>query len=84
MRIRTRRETAAGFGPGAALRDIRDGIAYTRREPVILWAVVLLVAMTGFGFPAVANLGPTWITTVVGVPVRDFGLVARDLGAWVH
>ena len=80
MRIRTRRETAAGFGPGAALRDIRDGIAYTRREPVILWAVVLLVAMMGFGFPAVANLGPTWITTVVGVPVRDFGLVAATWG----
>ncbi len=80
MRIRTRREAAAGFGPGAALRDIRDGIAYTRREPVILWAVVLLVAMTGFGFPAVANLGPTWITTVVGVPVRDFGLVAATWG----
>ena len=80
MRIRTRREAAAGFGPGAALRDIRDGIAYTRREPVILWAVVLLVAMMGFGFPAVANLGPTWITTVVGVPVRDFGLVAATWG----
>ena len=80
MRIRTRREAAAGFGPGAALRDIRAGIAYTRREPVILWAVVLLVAMTGFGFPAVANLGPTWITTVVGVPVRDFGLVAATWG----
>ena len=80
MRIRTRREVAAGFGPGAALRDIRAGIAYTRREPVILWAVVLLVAMMGFGFPAVANLGPTWITTVVGVPVRDFGLVAATWG----
>ena len=80
MRIRTRREAAAGFGPGTALRDIRAGIAYTRREPVILWAVVLLVAMTGFGFPAVANLGPTWITTVVGVPVRDFGLVAATWG----
>ena len=80
MRVRTRREAAAGFGPGAALRDIRDGIAYTRREPVILWAVVLLVAMTGFGFPAVANLGPTWITTVVGVPIRDFGLVAATWG----
>ena len=68
------------LAPGAALRDIRAGLAYTRREPVILWVVVLLIAMMGFGFPAVANLGPTWITTVVGVPVRDFGLVAATWG----
>ncbi len=80
MRIRTRREGSAGLRPGVALRDIRDGIAYTRGEPVILWVVVLLVAMMGFGFPAVANLGPTWITTVVGVPIREFGLVAATWG----
>ena len=36
--------------------------------------------MMGFGFPAVANLGPTWITTVVGVPIREFGLVAATWG----
>ena len=71
---------ATGLRPGVAWRDVRDGIAYTRGEPVILWVVVLLVAMMGFGFPAVANLGPTWITTVVGVPVRDFGLVAATWG----
>ena len=82
MRHRTPPRRHAGtFGFGAALRDIGDGLAYTRREPVILWVVVLLVAMMGLGFPAVANLGPTWITTVVGVPVRDFGLVAATWGA---
>ena len=80
MRIRTERGASLGLRPGAALRDIREGLVYTRREPVILWVVVLLVAMMGFGFPAVANLGPTWITTVVGVPVRDFGLVAATWG----
>ncbi len=82
MRHRTPpRHHASAFGFGAAMRDIGDGLAYTRREPLILWVVALLVAMMGLGFPAVANLGPTWITTVVGVPVRDFGLVAATWGA---
>ena len=80
MRHRTPHQTGGRFGLGDAMRDIRDGLAYTRSEPVILTVVLLLVAMMGLGFPAVANLGPTWITTVVGVPVRDFGLVAATWG----
>jgi len=80
MRHKTPHRTGGHFGLGDALRDIREGLAYTRSEPVILTVVLLLVAMMGLGFPAVANLGPTWITTVVGVPVRDFGLVAATWG----
>lgn len=68
------------FSFGNVLGEIREGLAYTWQEPRILWVVVLLVTMMGLGFPAVANLGPTWITTVVGVPVRDFGLVAATWG----
>jgi predicted MFS family arabinose efflux permease len=37
--------------------------------------------MMALGFPAVANLGPTWITTVVGVSFRNFGFVAITWGA---
>ena len=80
MRHRTPRVSVAALGMRVALRDVWAGLVYTRREPVILWVVVLLIAMMGLGFPAVANLGPTWITTVVGVPVREFGLVAATWG----
>lgn len=80
MRHKTPHRTGGHFGLAVALRDIREGLAYTRSEPVILTVVLLLVAMMGLGFPAVANLGPTWITTVVGVPVRDLGLVAATWG----
>ena len=80
MRHRSPRVSVAALGMRVALRDVWAGLVYTRREPVILWVVVLLIAMTGLGFPAVANLGPTWITTVVGVPVREFGLVAATWG----
>jgi predicted MFS family arabinose efflux permease len=46
----------------------------------VFWVIVLVLVMTGLGTPAVANLGPTWITTVVNVPVRDFGFVAATWG----
>ena len=81
MRHRSRPTVATRFSLGVAMRDIRDGLAYTVREPVILTVVLLFATMMALGFPAVANLGPTWITTVVGVPVRDFGLVAATWGA---
>ncbi len=62
------------------VRDVRDGIAYTRGNRTVFWVIVLVLVMTGLGTPAVANLGPTWITTVVDVPVRNFGLVAATWG----
>ncbi len=63
-----------------AIRDVREGIAYTRGDRTVFWVIVLLLVMTGLGTPAVANLGPTWITTVVNVPVRNFGFVAATWG----
>ena len=42
--------------------------------------IVLIVAMMSLGFPATANLGPTWITTVVGVPTRELGYVVVTWG----
>jgi len=67
------------------LRDVGEGLRYTRRESTVLGIVVLMVVMMGLGFPAVSNLGPTWVTTVVGVEVRHFGFVAIfwGLGAFL-
>ena len=59
-----------------ALRDIREGWRYSRAHDRVFWVIMLMMAMVGLGQPAVANLGPTWVTTVVGVPVRYFGLIA--------
>jgi ENTS family enterobactin (siderophore) exporter len=36
--------------------------------------------MMGLGFPATANLGPTWVTTVVGVEIRNVGFVVMNWG----
>lgn len=69
-----------GFGFSQAISDVRDGLSYARNHPVILWIIILLASMMGFGFPATANLGPTWITTVVGVEIKYVGLVAMPWG----
>jgi MFS family permease len=67
-------------GAARALRDVRDGIAYARRERVVLGVIAIVLATFTLGMPAVASLGPTWVTTVVGVPYRLFGLVAMTWG----
>ncbi len=65
---------------GKALDDVRDGMRYARAHPEVLWVILLLVAMMALGFPATANLGPTWITTVIGVSVANVGFVAMNWG----
>ena len=37
--------------------------------------------MMALGFPPTANLGPTWVTTVVGVSFSDFGWIALGWGS---
>jgi MFS family permease len=73
------------YGFRKTVADVREGVRYTRSNPTVQWVILLMVAMMALGFPAVANLGPTWITTVVDVSFRNFGFVALTwgLGAFV-
>lgn len=75
-----RKEVTGGYRFSHALADIREGLRYARGYPLVLWAILLLVAMMALGFPATANLGPTWITTVIGVSVANVGYVAMTWG----
>jgi len=68
------------FGFNRAIKDVLYGLSYARSHPVILWIIILVALMTGIGFPATANLGPTWITTVVGVEIKHVGFVAMPWG----
>ena len=70
---------AGAAGLRRTLVEVRKGIAYARTQPIVLSILALVIAI-GLGFPATANLGPTWVTTVVGVPYRYFGLVAVTWG----
>ena len=64
------------YGARRTLADVREGLVFARGNSTLLWVFLLLSSIMVFGFPAVANLGPTWITTVVGVSYRNFGFVA--------
>lgn len=83
MRYQTRHAgliAGRSYGFRQTVRDVRDGFAYTRGEPVIFWIILLMIATVGLGFPPTANLGPTWVTTVVGVSIRNFGFIAIAWG----
>ena len=76
----TTKRSDAPFSGLQAIRDVGDGFRYARSQPAVLWTILLLVTMMSFGFPATANLGPTWITTVVGVETRYFGVIGMTWG----
>ena len=78
--LATQHDSRERRGVAQTLRDVRLGIRYARSDRVVSSIILLMVAMMAFGFPATANLGPTWITTVVGVPIRDMGYVVMTWG----
>ena len=45
-----------------------------------MWIILITVVMMAIGFPPTANLGPTWVTTVVGASFSEFGLIALGWG----
>ncbi|MCB1691853.1 MAG: MFS transporter [Pseudomonadales bacterium] len=68
------------YGFGEAFTDIRVGLGWARNHPVIFWLIMLLILMMSMGYPATASLGPTWVTTVVNVPIADMGFVVMFWG----
>jgi hypothetical protein len=83
MHYRQAARPAAALATGVFRKtavDVRAGLGYTRRHGVVLGIIALALLVAGLGQPAVGNLGPTWVTTVVGVPVRNFGWVAMGWG----
>ncbi len=68
------------YGFSEALLDIRVGLGFARRNNIILWLIILLVVMMSLAYPPTASFGPTWVTTVVNVPIRDMGFVVMFWG----
>lgn len=68
------------YGFREAVADVSSGLRYARGHPLVLSVILVTVLMMGLGFPATANLGPTWITTVVGVEIKNVGFVVMTWG----
>jgi predicted MFS family arabinose efflux permease len=80
MSASQRERVTGSYSFRQSIRDVVIGLQYARSQPVVLWVIVLLVLMMGLSFPATANLGPTWVTTVVGVSVVNTGYVMMNWG----
>ncbi|MDA1076195.1 MAG: MFS transporter [Proteobacteria bacterium] len=74
------RNVRRALGFSGAIDDIREGFRVARSHPQVMRVIALVVAMMAFGFPVTANLGPTWITTVVGVELKYVGFVVMTWG----
>lgn len=68
------------YGFGEVFRDVKAGLLWARYHPIVFWLIVLLILMMSLGYPATASLGPTWITTVVKVQIRDMGFIVMFWG----
>ena len=74
------RQLDQSYGLAQIKTDIKVGLRYASGHPVVLWIIILLVLMMSLGYPATASLGPTWVTTVVGVPIHRMGFVVMFWG----
>ncbi|WP_322795841.1 MFS transporter [Tepidiforma sp.] len=77
LRFRSRGTGGAGDG---VLRNIRDGLAYTRREPTLFAVVTIVLAIQVLGMPGPATLGPSWMRNVLGLTPTQFGFMAMTWG----
>jgi MFS family permease len=77
MRYRQARPTRAHR---SMLSDIHFGVSYARRVPALLWIMATSFCVMGLSMPVVANLGPVWTSTVLGLSPTGVGLLAMTWG----
>ncbi len=62
------------------LGNIREGLAYTRRDATIFAVIATVFVIQVVGMPGPAVLGPVWMTDVMGLSKAQFGLIAMTWG----
>lgn len=77
LRFRSRGEGNRSVG---MLANIREGLAYTRRDQTIFAVILLVVVMQVVGMPGVAALGPLWMRDVMDLSKSGFGAMAFTWG----
>ena len=74
------RSVGAANRAKSVLGNIREGLAYTRRDPTIFAVISIMLIMQVVGMPGPATLGPLWMTKVMGLTKAEFGLMAMTWG----
>jgi len=78
--MRYRRAPRPARAQRSMLSDIRFGISFARRHPALLWIMATSFSVMGLTLPVVANLGPVWTSTVLGLSPTGVGLLAMTWG----
>jgi predicted MFS family arabinose efflux permease len=68
------------YGAREVFSDIGVGLRWAASHSVIAWLIILVILMLSFGYPAIASFGPTWVTTVIEVPIAKMGFVVMFWG----
>lgn len=62
------------------LQNVTEGMRYIRRDVVIFGVITLVLTTQVIAMPGVAQLGPVWMTSVLGLSELQFGLIAMTWG----
>ena len=68
------------YGAREVFSDIGQGLRWVSGHSLIAWLIILVVLMMSLGYPAIASLGPTWVTTVVKVSIAEMGFIVMFWG----
>ena len=68
------------YGAREVFSDIGQGLRWVSGHNLIAWLIILVVLMMSLGYPAIASLGPTWVTTVVKVSIAEMGFIVMFWG----
>ncbi|MHB8576475.1 MAG: MFS transporter, partial [Dehalococcoidia bacterium] len=67
-------------GGRVLLTDLREGFSYAWQNRTIWWTIVLIFTLSAIGLPGVAQLGPLWMRSVLGLTPTQFGFMAATWG----
>jgi len=71
------------FGFRNTCREVREGMHYARQNRTVLWVIVLMVSSMALVTAATANLGVTWVSTVVEQSRTNTSFIAMAWGSGV-
>ncbi|HEX6032465.1 MAG TPA: MFS transporter [Tepidiformaceae bacterium] len=77
LKYRSRGEANRSVG---MLTNIKEGLAYTRRDQTLFAVILLVLVMQTLGMPGVATLGPVWMREVMNLSKSGFGAMAFTWG----
>jgi MFS family permease len=62
------------------LREVREGFAYLKRKPVLIWYMVMVALIGVFGIAYLSTLMPIYAGNILKVQAKEFGILVSSNG----